>query len=145
MLGGGSTIDEHTMGIELVTNGTVRYLSDEWLRRADEDLAGLTPISSAVEVGILVRSGPEGDRGYRLILGPDRVGVEPGADGSGVQMSLDWDVAVAIANGATSAQRAFLDGQMQLGGDTSLLLGHQSELGDIDDRFGDLRANTRYS
>ncbi len=127
-----------------MTDQTVRYLSDEWLRRADDDLTSLTPIPASVAVGILVRSGPEGDRGYRLILGPERVGVEAGTDGSGVQMSLDWDVAVAIANGESSAQRAFLDGQMQLGGDASLLLGHQSELADIDDKLDDLRAVTSY-
>ncbi len=128
-----------------VADPAIRYLSDEWLRRADEDLGSLTPIPASVAVGIIVRSGPEGDRGYRLILGPDRVGVEPGADGSGVQMTLDWDVAVAIANGRSSAQRAFLDGQMQLGGDASLLLGHQGELADIDDQLAELRAVTNYS
>lgn len=126
------------------TSGTVRYLSDEWMQRADRALAVLTPIAAPVAVGILVRSGPEGDRGYRLILGPDRVGVEVGTDGSGVQMSLDWDVAVAIAEGQTSAQRTFLDGQMQLGGDTSLLLGHQQELSNIDDQLDELRAITSY-
>ena len=123
---------------------TVRYLSPEWMHRADRDLAGLTPVTTPVAVGIMVRSGPDGDRGYRLILGPDRVGVAEGIEGSGVQMTLDWDVAVTIAEGRRSAQRAFLDGQMQLGGDTSLLLGHQKELSDIDDRLDDLRAITRY-
>lgn len=123
---------------------SVLYLSDEWLRIADEQLAELSPVSGTVAVGMRVRSGPEGDRIYRLVLGPDRVGVAEGDDGCGVHMTLGWDVAVAIAKGRRSAQRAFLDGEVQLGGDTSVLLGHQQELADIDDRLADLRAVTQY-
>jgi hypothetical protein len=123
----------------------VRYLSDEWLRLADRQLNGFTPVSEPVSVGVRVRSGPEGDRHYRLILGPDRVGVDVGDDGCGVTMTLDWDTAVAIAQGVSSAQRAFLDGNVQLGGDASLLLGHQQELAEIDDRLGELRAATVFS
>lgn len=123
---------------------SVHYLSDEWLRLADQQLAELTPVTGSVAVGMRVRSGPEGDRVYRLVLGPERVGVAGGDEGCGVHMTLDWDVAVAIAKGKRSAQRAFLDGEVQLGGDTSLLLGHQQELADIDDRLAGLRAATQY-
>lgn len=122
----------------------ILYLSDTWLAEADRRLAGLTPVDGDLEVGVTVRGGPEGERRYRLVLGPDRVGIVPGNDGAGVRMTLDWEVAVRIANGDASAQRAFLDGDVQLGGDTVQLLGHQKQLADIDDRLAELRATTRY-
>ncbi len=137
----------------------VRYLSDEWLDEADRQLGDLEPISGRVTVDVVVRSGPEGDRAYRLILGPDRVGIDRGSApdpgngarssggttvASGVRMTLPWTVAVAIARGRASAQRAFLDGHIQFGGDASLLIGHQRELADIDDRLAELRSVTRY-
>ena len=59
-------------------------------------------------------------------------------------MTLSWEVAVAIATGRASAQRAFLDGDLQLGGDTGLLLGHQRALTDIEDRLDELRAETDF-
>ena len=122
-----------------------RYLDDAWLAEADRRLRDLAPIAQAVSVGMTVHGGPEGERRYRLVLGPDRVGIEAGLGDSGVRMSVPWPVAVAIAQGRASAQRAFLDGQIQLGGDASLLLGHQQQLADIDDRLADLRAATDFS
>ena len=50
----------------------IRYLSDEWLVAADRQLEALSPVSGPVEVGMTVLDGPDGDRLYRLILGPDR-------------------------------------------------------------------------
>jgi hypothetical protein len=87
-----------------------------------------------------------------MVLGPDRVAIEPGADhdrqgepeADQVRMTLAWPDAVAIAQGDHSAQRAFLDGQLRLGGDSGLLLGHQDALARLDDRLAGLRARTRY-
>ncbi|MGI9595399.1 MAG: hypothetical protein ACR2QK_04525 [Acidimicrobiales bacterium] len=122
----------------------LRYLSDRWLDEADRRLASLTPLPASVSVGMAVLGGPDGDRLYRLVLGPDRVGVALGLADSGVHMTLAWEVAVDIAQGRASAQRAFLDGRMQLGGDTSLLLGYQQQLADIEDRLDRLRADTDF-
>ena len=122
----------------------IRYLSDEWLDCADQRLGALSPISAAVSVGISVLGGQEGERNYRLILGPDRVGVASEIEDSGVLMTLQWPAAVAIAKGEASAQRAFLDGNLQLGGDTSLLLGHQQQLAEITDLLDELRAATDF-
>lgn len=125
-------------------SATVDYLSQEWIEQADGLLAGLSPVEEDVVVAMVVRAGPNGDRSYRLVLGPDRVGMDPDRDDGGVRMTMDWDVAVSIATGQASAQRAFLDGHLQLGGDTSLLLGHQQALAAIEDRLQPLRAITNY-
>lgn len=122
----------------------VPYLSEAWLQRADAALTDLPPIADDLAVGIVVTGGPDGDRHYRLILGPERVGVSPEPEPAGVRMSLAWADAVAIARGRSSAQRAFLDGRLRLGGDVSLLLGHQTAMAAIDDRLADLRAKTDF-
>ncbi len=122
----------------------IPYLSDPWLAAADGALADLAPIADELSVGIEVVGGPRGDRSYRLVLGPDRVGVSAEVEPAGVRMTLEWDDAVAIANGRSSAQRAFLDGRLRLGGDISLLLGHQDALAAIDDRLGGLRDSTDF-
>ncbi|MEM9565349.1 MAG: SCP2 sterol-binding domain-containing protein [Actinomycetota bacterium] len=123
----------------------MRYLSQDWLDRADAALTGLTPVPSDLAVGVTVTDGPDGDRRYRLVLGPDRVAVSGDPEPAGVRMTLAWDDAVAIAQGRSSAQRAFLDGRLRLGGDTSLLLGHQEALAAIDDRLGALRGETEFA
>ncbi len=121
-----------------------RYLSDEWISLADEALGALTPLETKLEVGVRVTDGPDGERRYRLVLGPDRVGMIEGPDESDVRLTMTWPIAVAIATGNTSAQREFLDGRLQLGGDPGLLLGHQKALADIDDRLADLRQRTNF-
>ncbi len=125
-------------------SGRVRYLSDEWLRLADHHLGDLGPVDGSVSVGMTVVGGPDGTRHYRLILGPDRVAIAAGLGDSGVRMTLQWSVAVAVAKGEAGAQRAFLDGDLQLGGDTSLLLGHQRTMAEIEDRLDRLRADTDF-
>jgi len=139
---------------------SIPYLSETWLTEADQLLDGLPPIGEAVTIAVVVTDGPNGDRRYRTVLGPDRVSMTSWTDGAvgdgteggvggdgadgGVRMTMHWDVAVAVATGRASAQRAFLDGDLQLGGDASLLLGHQQELAAIEDRLAPLRAITRY-
>lgn len=122
----------------------LRYLSDEWLAAADAAVDGLSPVATDLSVGMEISGGPDGDRGYRLILGPDRVGVAADGGEVRVRMGMNWQTAVSIAQGRTSAQRAFLDGEIRLGGDTSALLGHQAELAEFDDRLGALRDRTDY-
>lgn len=122
----------------------MRYLSDDWLHAADQALVGLPALRQPVVIGFAVTNGPEGTRQYSLRLGPDQVGMEPGLDGAGVVLTLDWALAVAISQHAESAQRAFLDGGLRLAGDVNLLLGHAAILADFDDRLAPLRTLTDY-
>ena len=62
-----------------------------------------------------------------------------------MRMTVEWGDAVAIAMGRSSAQRAFLDGRLRLGGDIALLLGHQDALAAIDDRLAGLRDSTDFA
>jgi hypothetical protein len=122
----------------------MRYLSDGWLRQASEALEGLDPVDRALSVGVTVHEGPDGPRQYRLVLGPDRVTIDDDVAGANVSMSLTWPDAVAIAQGHGSAQRAFLDGRLRLGGDVSALLGDPAALASADQRLASLRERTEY-
>ena len=127
-----------------MSRAPIPYLSDPWLSEADTRLADLNPLDEEIRVGFRVTGGPDGDAEHQLVLGPDRVGAERGVEGAAVVLTMAWELAVEIGQGRTSAQRAFLDGRIQLGGEPGVLLGHQSRLAEIDDRLADLRADTAY-
>lgn len=120
------------------------YLSDGWLTEADRALATLVPVAGPLVVGFRVTGGPGGERRYRLVLGPDRVGAEAGAEGASVTMTVHWDLAVALAQGVISAQRAFLDGGLTVEGDPVVLLGYQDQLAQVDDVLAGLRSRTDF-
>lgn len=120
------------------------YLSDEWLSAAAESVAGLEPVDGALSVAVTVTDGPNGDRSYRMLLGPDQVTVDDQVDSATATMALAWADAAAIAQGQSSAQRAFLDGRLRIGGDVSSLLGHQEAMAAFDDRLATLRATTSF-
>jgi hypothetical protein len=127
----------------MTDDGGVLFLGDEWLAQADVGLGRLTPVSGAVAIGFVVTGGPIGERRYRLVLGPDRVGAdrEPAVS---VTLTMGWDLAVALNQGRASAQQAVLDGRIGLAGDPVVLLGHQEQLAGVDDVLADLRARTVY-
>ncbi len=131
----------------------MQYLSNEWLAAANEALAE-TPApgdgrvdspapSERVRIGYTVLGGPLGDRSYVVELGPNPR-FEPDRTDAPVTLSLRYDDAVSIATGAASAQRAFLDGAIRLGGDVTVLLGSAGDLAAIEDRLASVRAATTY-
>ncbi|MGI9616880.1 MAG: hypothetical protein ACR2QO_28450 [Acidimicrobiales bacterium] len=125
----------------------LQYLSDAWLEAADAALADQDPLPVVLRVGYRVIGGPPDGASvlsHTLVLGPERVGVVGGLDQPTVTLTMDWEVAVAIAQGHASAQRAFLDGLVQLGGRPDALLGHQDDLSSVDDRLAPVRAVTTY-
>ncbi|MGF1596280.1 MAG: hypothetical protein ACFCVK_05020 [Acidimicrobiales bacterium] len=134
----------HEPAAQEETTAPVLFLSDEWLAAADQALAAVRPLAEPVRVGYRVTGGPAGTSTHRLILGPDRVGAERSDGDDELALTLDWDLAVAINRGEQNAQQAFLDGRIQIGGDPRILLGHQVQLAEIDDRLASLRARTTY-
>ncbi len=119
------------------------YLSDEWIAAADDAVAGLEPVEADAVVGFVVESDDE-TVAYEMVLGPTRVSVRSGVATAGVTLTLDRALAAAIARGETSAQRAFLDGRLVVGGDIRVLLGQAKAVASVDDRLGPLRARTRF-
>lgn len=132
---------------QLTSRGTlnnVRYLSDEWITKADAQIKGQPPLSSNLVIRYEVSGGPEGDRIYHLVLGPEKMAVSLEHPAPSVTFTLPWECATAIATGSMSAQRAFLDGTMSLSGDAATLIGHQATFGAVMDSLAELRDQTEY-
>ena len=121
----------------------MHYLGDEWIDAAEAAVADLAPSTYAFAIGYTVTDGPLGERSYTLRLGPDRVSIRSGSDAP-VTLRMTWPVAVAIAKGELSAQRAFLDGNMRIDGDAQALLGASDDLLAVDQRLAAVRAKTRF-
>lgn len=119
----------------------MRYLSDEWINEADAAVRRLSPTDEPFSVTYTVTAGPEGDRTYTLDLGAPSV--QPGGDAA-VGLRMTWAVAKAIALGELSAQRAFLEGDMQITGDAQALVGNTEGMTAVDGALAELRAATTY-
>ncbi len=122
----------------------MRYLSEAWLEAATHALSDTPPTKESLRVGYDIIDAPDGVGPYTLVMGPDRITFEAGLSDTSATLRLRYELAVAIATGATSAQRAFLDGDISLGGDVTALLGAGGPLAGIDDRLASLRAITEF-
>lgn len=125
----------------------LRYLSEAWVEAADVALADQDPLPVVLRVGYRVVDGPPDGASvwsHTLVLGPERVGIVGGLVEPTVTLTMKWEVAAAIAQGRASAQRAFLDGLVQLGGQPDALLGYQDRLSAVEDLLASVRAETTY-
>lgn len=135
----------------------VQYLSDEWMDEAAAALAAAPGSAAAADGGaddagdapVLlqyeVTAAPGGKRSYALRFSDGEIALEPGAHGdAAASFTLDYDVAALIARGELSAQAAFMQGRLKLGGDVMVLVRQQARLGQLDDVLADLRSRTEY-
>ena len=115
------------------------YLSDQWFAEAGARVAAATldvTDNSPVQFSYVVEGLPEthprsgSTIRYQISLSP--------ADGSAtiaetdhpgdVQFSLQYATAVEVASGNRSGSRAFLDGDIRVGGDVAALIARSHEL-----------------
>lgn len=128
----------------------VQYLSDEWMDEAGAALAGNDTVPAPdgvapVVVQYEVTAAPGGKRSYALRFDTGGVALELGSQSdASASFSLDYETAAAIARGELSAQAAFMQGRLKLGGDVTVLLRQHALLDGIDDALADLRARTEY-
>lgn len=132
------------------SDGTVRYLSLDWIRELSREVAEsqhLADLAQTHSIGVtqVVTEGPEGTVTYHLQVGDGdaRFGAGP-AQPEDVKMEQDWDTAVAVATGTVNAQEAFIGGRIRLFGDQQLLLASQPVFGALDAVFATVRDRTRY-
>ena len=130
-----------------------RFLSPEWLAeldaaiRAHPRLSELTSDARIVVEQRVTCGEPDGsdDVVYHVVLDHGSASVEPGpATDPTVTFSQDASTARSIAEGAESAQRAFMSGVLRVGGDLQALTAHQSVLGELGDVFAAVRAATDF-
>jgi putative sterol carrier protein len=128
----------------------VQYLSDEWLQEAGAALAKDPTLAAAaadldLTIQYEVSGGPGGARAYGIRFDHGSSGIEPGKhDDAPVSFTLDYDTAAAIAKGDLSAQSAFMQGRLKLGGDVGVLIRQHAAFDGLDDALAPLRATTEY-
>lgn len=140
-----------TLGSDRLSCAPVaQYLSDEWIERADAALAAnadLAEVAAEVDLTIQyeVSGAPVGKRSYALRLERGTASIEDGPHPDApVTFTLDYRTAAAIARGETSAQAAFMRGDLKLGGDMTVLIRQHDLLGALDDAMAELRADTDF-
>jgi putative sterol carrier protein len=127
----------------------VQYLSDEWMTEAAAALAAApAPADGDAEAVVLqydVTAAPGGKRSYALRFDGTGIQLDPGAHKDvSASFTLDYDVAAQIAQGQLSAQAAFMQGRLKLGGDVMVLVRQHALLDGLDDALAELRARTEY-
>ncbi len=126
----------------------MRYLSDPWLAAAAAAVsAAVDPLPRSADITIqqVVTGSPDGDRTYAVVMAGQSLSLVPGSSAEpDVTFTQDWDTACGIAQGSLSAQAAFMNGRMKIGGNTNLLVENHDLLAEVDDLLGELRAQTTF-
>jgi putative sterol carrier protein len=121
----------------------VRFLTDEWvdaLDRAVPDELDADRSLDGLVIGYVVD-----DFAYHLAFGDGRVRVQRGEAGDAtVTFRCDRETAEAIARGESSAQRAFMAGQLRIGGDASALLRSHAAIASLPDIYAAVRPQTDF-
>lgn len=121
----------------------VRFLSPEWVDALDRAAASTGPCSSDLE-GLVVAYAVD-DGGYHVAFTAEGMRVRPGApDPATVTFRLDRATAAAIAQGTSSAQRAFMSGRLRIGGDATALVRAQAAIAALGDVFAIVRPETEW-
>ena len=128
----------------------MRYLSPEWLDAAGAALAADASLPLALAgVTLTVEQAVDGSPGgtvrWHVTVDDGKVALTPGpAAHPDLRFTTTYPVAVAVARGDRSAQRAFIEGGLRVGGDLSLLITHHRALAAVDDALAAVRADTTY-
>ena len=119
------------------------FLTDAWLDDLDA-AARAAEVTTAAPLILqqIVPDGPEGHEvAYALVVADGRLRVERGrVPQPDLTFTQDRATAEAIHRGELSAQAAFMQGRLRLGGDLRGVIERAGELGAIDDVLGSVRA-----
>ncbi|CAB4751941.1 MAG: hypothetical protein F2694_08625 [Actinobacteria bacterium] len=127
-----------------------QYLSEEWLDQAAAALAADPAVAAATtEVDLSIRyevtGSPTGKTVYCIRMDHGTTLLVPGpAKDAQVSFEMDYDTAAAIAQGDVSAQAAFMQGRLKLGGDVAVLVRQHAAIDGLADALAPLREATTY-
>lgn len=121
------------------------FLTPEWIAELDA-LARTAQVPDDLRLVVQqVVTDPAGDTSYAIAIADGTLSVHPGVDPDAqVTFRQDRATATAIARGELSAQVAFLDGRLRLGGDLTTVLSDAAALASLDDVFAQVRAQTTW-
>jgi putative sterol carrier protein len=122
------------------------HLSPEWI-----DALGAAAADAEAPDGIdlvvqqIVLDADRGEVAYAVRVTDGTVSVQPGrVDDADITFTQDRATATAIARGELSAQSAFLEGRLKVGGDLSAALAAARVLSGLGDVFASPRAATAW-
>ena len=123
----------------------MQYLSAEWLEAARRALAAAgDPGDAVADVALTVEQVVDATT-FHITLDHGKVTLADGpAAAPDLRLTTDYATAAAVAAGELTAQRAFVEGRLRVGGDLSLLITHQRALAAVDDALAGVRARTTY-
>lgn len=130
---------------------SVAYLSDAWINAADDLLRAVRIDPPVAEDGfsiqVVVTDGPSGERSYIVTFAGDHMTAHRPAENEQATLRLTqrYETAVAIARGTLSAQAAFLDADIQLGGDVGTIIANAGLITQLGDALAPLRATTEFA
>lgn len=105
------------------------FLSDEWLADLAESASAIPPLDTTITFSLEQRVVGDPTRSWTVRYESGRVRlVIDDADEADTRLITDHTTASAIHRGEMSAQRAFLDGRLQIGGDTRALVENRAAL-----------------
>ncbi|NNF55050.1 MAG: hypothetical protein HKN03_11490 [Acidimicrobiales bacterium] len=122
---------------------SVTYLSPEWLEEAalalaTADLSRL-PAGEAIRFGYTITEVPkslaaDGSVRYSITLDASvpEAKLEAGTGEGDVRFTMSHDIAHSVATGLLNGSKAFLNGEVQVGGDVALLISRARELAYLD-------------
>ena len=112
------------------------FLSDEWFMAIEAEAANAeVPDGLALSIEQVVTG--ESTVRWQIRIGADGIVVDRApTTAADVRITTDRDTATRIQAGQASAQRAFLDGSLQIGGDIQALMDHRQALADLAPTLG---------
>lgn len=113
-----------------------RFLSPEWIDALDRAAATVAAPSSALVVQYVVTDVDERPLEYHLTTEAGAWRVRAGhADAPDVVLTLDRETAREVARSQVSAQAAFMNGRLRIGGDPLALVRHRDDVARLDECF----------
>lgn len=107
------------------------FLSETWFVDLTARAAAAQPPPDLVlTIEQRIEGAPEGRWQVQIAEGSVAI-VRPGSQDADVRIVTDRETAAGIQRGEISAQRAFLDGRLQIGGDVQALLTHREALTEL--------------
>ena len=119
------------------------YLSPDWLAEAAAALASADlsqlPAGEAIRFGYTITDVPPSlatnrTVNYSITLNssPPEAKLEAGSSGGDVRFTMSYAVAQSVASGLQNGSKAFLNGEVQLGGNVGLLISRAPEFAYLD-------------
>jgi hypothetical protein len=133
-----------------------RFLSPDWFaevgRQAPAPSGTEATDESRLTLEQVVHGTPDGDVRYRVVVGSGTAHIEPplasspngGPGPPDLTIACDWATAVAMAQGALSAQAALMAGRLRVRGNLARLSGRGADLIGLDPVPEDVRRHTTY-